>query len=294
MGREDLFQSAKARADEVLRDMDMNVLPVDPFVIAEAHEITVQAKPASSAGVSGMLVRHGDVFGILYATHIQSEGFQRFSVGHELGHFFLDGHIDHVLPEGRTLHESRSGFVSKDNFELEADHFSASLLMPHGLFTQAMREVTDGLQGIEKLADKCKTSLTATAIRYTQCTNDPVAIVVTTGQIIDFCFMSDALFRLDTDIQPLPKGCSIPRSTETRLFNQDRNKVLLGSRAESEVWLQDWFGGRVKRTVREEIIGLGNYGKTLTVLSMTGSIDEEEDQDEDEDLEESWTPRFRR
>jgi Zn-dependent peptidase ImmA (M78 family) len=36
-----------------------------------------------------MLLRHGNAFGILYATHIPSEGFQRFSIGHELGHYFI-------------------------------------------------------------------------------------------------------------------------------------------------------------------------------------------------------------
>ena len=55
-----------------------------PSPIAEQLEITVQAKPATSGGVSGMLVRHGDRFGILYATHIPSLGFQRFSIAHEL------------------------------------------------------------------------------------------------------------------------------------------------------------------------------------------------------------------
>ncbi|MBS0155161.1 MAG: ImmA/IrrE family metallo-endopeptidase [Nitrospira sp.] len=292
MGRQDLYNSAQARAQEILHEMSIQALPIDPFAIAQEHEIAVEAKPSSSSGVSGMLIRHGDVFGILYATHITSEGFQRFSVGHELGHYFLDGHIDYVLPEGKTLHESRSGFVSKDNYELEADHFSASLLMPQGLFTKAMLSSKAGLQGIQNLADKCRTSLTATAIRYCQCTNDPVAIVVTTGQAVDFCFMSDALFRLDKEFRPLPKGCSIPRSTETRQFNADKNNILQGNKFESEVWFQDWFGGEIKRKVREEIIGLGTYGKTLTVLSVPEAGDEDEEESEDEDPEEPWTPRF--
>jgi hypothetical protein len=41
----------------------------------------------------------------------------------------------------------------------------------------------------------------------------------------------------------------------------------------------------------EEVLGLGRYGKTLTVITSSAFAD---DVEEDEDLEESWTPRFRR
>lgn len=33
----------------------------------------------SASAISGILLQHVDVFGILYATYIPSEGFQRFS-----------------------------------------------------------------------------------------------------------------------------------------------------------------------------------------------------------------------
>ena len=123
-----------------------------------------------------------------------------------------------------------------------------------------------------------------------QCGDIPVAVVMTTGQNVDFCFVSETLFTLDSDIQPLPKGCSIPRATETPKFNEQQEKVERGDRVEGEVGLQDWFGGRSKLEAREEVIGLGGYGKTLTVLSIVDSFDGEEE----EDLEESWNPRFRR
>jgi hypothetical protein len=92
------LRMAKQKAEALLRDEGITALPVDPLAIAASRDIAVKPKPDTVEGVSGMLLRHGDVFGILYATHIPSEGFQRFSVGHELGHYFLEGHIDHLLP----------------------------------------------------------------------------------------------------------------------------------------------------------------------------------------------------
>lgn len=39
----------------------------------------------------------------------------------------------------------------------------------------------------------------------------------------------------------------------------------------------------------EEIIGFGDYGRTLTILSTETFADDDE---EDQDLEKRWTPRF--
>ena len=46
-----------------------------------------------------MLLRHANKFVIIYAKHVANEGFQRFSVGHDLGYYFLSGYFDHVLTD---------------------------------------------------------------------------------------------------------------------------------------------------------------------------------------------------
>lgn len=99
----------------------------------------------------------GDTFGIMYATHIRNDGFIRFTVAHELGHYFLPGHPDKLFPAGDGLHESRSGFVSRDHHEEEADHFAAALLMPTTLFNKAMNDAGEGFAAIDRLASLCKT-----------------------------------------------------------------------------------------------------------------------------------------
>ncbi len=289
MGKDFKLKMAKQLGEKVAMDGGFTELPVDPFQIAANHEIVVQAKPDTAAGVSGMLVRCGDTFGILYATHIDSEGFQRFSVAHELGHYFLEGHPEHVLKDG--MHESRAGFVTGDPFELEADHFAAGLLMPKKAFSREIGRNHDGLFGLKALADRCKTSLTSTALRYADLTDCPAAVVVSTGQIIDYCFMSGALRNLD-GLAWIKKGTPLPNSCETRRFNASLGNVRNGLDAEDETNLADWFGGRRSVKGLEEVVGLGSYGKTLTVLTFN-TLPDDEDEEAEEDLERSWTPRFR-
>lgn len=291
MSRNDPYWLATLAAEKVVNERGITALPVDPIALAGDLGIEVMAKPARAQGVSGMLLRVGDTYGIAYATHIDNIGFQNFSVAHELGHYFLPGHIDAVLADG-DIHESRAGFASGDRYELEADHFAAGLLMPRSLFTDAMRRGRDGLAAIENLAGLCQTSLTATAIRYTQCTHGPMAMVLSTGDQINYCFMSDSLKQVD-GLNWIRKHELLPKNTATFAFNQDANRVRRADRTEDTSDLQDWFSGRYSIEITEEVIGLGSYGKTLTVLTAPDLPDPEEIEEEEE-LIESWEPRFRR
>ncbi len=288
-----LYDRAAGAAERVIRERKITSLHVDPIAIAEALGIEVVAKPASDGGVSGMLIRLGDQFCIAYATHIKSPGFRRFTIAHELGHYFLEGHIDAIFEED-AVHESRAGFISSSRYELEADHFAARLLMPNALFSAALRRAGEGLAAVESLAKTCVTSLPATAIRYVECTHEPVAIVVSTGMSVDFCMMSKALRECD-GIDWIRKNQALPMASETRAFNSDPNKIRRADRVEGESDFQEWFGGNLRLTVTEDVIGLGSYGKTLTVLHGIELPEDAEDIDEDEDkIIESWTPRHRR
>lgn len=284
---------ARQTAEAFLKKEGITALPVDPFAIAESREIMVEGKPENVDGVSGMLLRHGNNFGIVYATHIPSTGFQRFSVSHELGHYFLPGHVDQVIKDG--IHVSHAGFVTNDPYELEADHFAAGLLMPETPFRKAMDRYDPGLDAIDAVAELCLTSRTATAIRFAELTDAAVAVIVSTGNTVDYCFMSDAMKSLPK-LDWVRKGSPLPAGTATARLAARRDSVLAGDRITDEADVRDWLGGTTRAGVSEESVGLGQYGKVLTVL-VSNTIRQRDDPDEDEneeDLIKSWTPQFRR
>ena len=288
----DYRQKSLARqAEQLLQDESLLELPVDLEALAQTRRIFIQAMDSAEEGVSGMLLRHGDTFGILYSTRILNIGFQRFSIAHELGHFFIDGHLDQIPFDGNK-HSSRAGFVSSDSYEREADHFAAGLLMPTTLVRGVIDEESEGLCGIEAVQQKADTSLTAAAIRYIGLTDVAAAIIVSRNGRVDYCFMSEAMESL-REITWLRKGTLIPSDTVTESILDKSEEEQLEARAEGEVDITTWFGGRRSVTAWEEVIGLGSYGRILTVLTCP-DLDEDEDEDSDEALEESWTPRFRR
>ena len=84
--------------------------------------------------------------------------------------------------------------------------------------------------------------------------------------------------------------------THTLAFNRDTQNVKFAKSICGLTNLSEWFSCRRRLELDEEIIGLGNYGYTLTVLSSDELIDDREDEElsEEEQLLDSWTPKFAR
>ncbi len=285
----DRLAAAESTAEHWLKQNGFLTLPIDPRDVAERLDIEVRAKPDADPGVSGMLLRNGDNFGILYATHIPSLGFQNFSIAHEIGHFMLEGHPDLLFPAGSGVHSSNANFMSTAPYEREADHFASSLLMPDGLFRSALRRSDEGLAGIQALREKCMTSMTATAIRYAKKTSAPAAVIVSSSGKVDYAFLSHEM-KAFPNLEWLRKGQALPLGTLTQRFAASKDAIRAGQQDEDEVELDLWIGGRKGIQAREEVLGLGSYERVLTVLT-TDLLPED---DTDDDVEESWQPRFRR
>lgn len=134
-------------------------------MIAEKEKIKIVPKPSDVKGVSGGIIFHENTeVTIFHSTDIKNEGFRNFTIGHELGHYFLPGHPEEIEKSG-GVHASRAGFSQGDSsIELEADHFSAGLLMPTYLVQSELNKRQIGLEGIIALAQNSKCSVNAAAI----------------------------------------------------------------------------------------------------------------------------------
>jgi hypothetical protein len=85
----------------------------------------------------------------------------------------------------------------------------------------------------------------------------------------------------------LKKGSLLPRESLTRGFNQNSSSITSAKRDADDTDLQNWFQTDAEIDASEEIVGLGDYGKTLTII--TADIPDEDDQEDKE-----WAaPRFK-
>lgn len=102
---------------------------------------------------------------------------ERFSIAHELGHWF------HHRGETVACRATDIGRFSKTNdVERAADQYAANLLMPSAMFKSACREHRRlDLKALKAMAGTFNTSLTATLIRMIDTGNYPNAIMINHG-----------------------------------------------------------------------------------------------------------------
>ena len=282
---------ARQRAESLVAELGIAGPKVDPIAIARDHDIEVQAKPPDAQGVSGMLLRHGDSFGIVYAEDARGTGFQRFSIAHELGHYFLDGHCDQLLTHG--MHASRAGQGATDPYEREADAFASGLLMPRAFLNPLLRSRDAGLDLLLDIANTFEASRTAGGLRLAETCRDPLAFIVSYNGVIEICSMSEA-FKPHARRGWLRRGDAIPVGSPTAVFARNPEKIRSTGRTDSQIDIASWYDCEKATPGKEEVLGLGRYGRVITVLTCGHADDEPDDGYESEDnVVDRWTPRFR-
>jgi len=259
------YSLIQQQAVKILEEYQFDKLPIDPKLLAKKANIIVEPKADCEKGVSGMLLRNGENYCIFYATYLGNPGFENFSIAHELGHYFIEGHPEQIFKSDNT-HISVENLMSDNEIERQADAFAASLLMPETLFKDSLSGYEKGMTCIEAMSKLCNTSLTATAIRYAELTEDKVIVIVSTNGIIDYCCISNAVFSLK-EIEIPKKGSRIPKATATeRIFN-DSSLMFNQNPLYLETDFRDWLECKKAKKAGEEAKGLGKYGKVLTVIS---------------------------
>ena len=185
----------------------------------------------------------------------------RFSIAHELGHFYIPEHRK-LLLAGRC-HNSKSGFVSHKRLESEADEFAANLLVPQDYLmklTQRRKFLT--LKDLLDLANDLQVSATAMAIRYISTTADRCAIILSQNGQQNFYWPSEEMDYVGFKRRGRQ---DIPRNSATVEAAQNQGSGKVFERAsDSDVW----FSRRMKECeIWEEAFPLGYTGLVLTMLA---------------------------
>ncbi|MBW7866448.1 MAG: ImmA/IrrE family metallo-endopeptidase [Candidatus Hydrogenedentes bacterium] len=127
----------------------------------------------------------------------------RFTIAHELGHFYLDEHRAFLIRKGQA-HSSTSEFVADDVIEREADAFAAGLLMPDRLIRPLVNQGELTAKRIKGFATHFNTSCVSATIRSVLVSDFPCAVVAVRNGLITWCFSSNAL--IEAQCYPLPQG----------------------------------------------------------------------------------------
>lgn len=95
-------------------------MPVEPSKIAELHSIEVLPKDLED-DVSGMMVTREDASVVIVVNEHHHENRKRFSVAHELGHYFLHRGVSPVFVDSKKVFY-RDARASEGTVRQEIDH----------------------------------------------------------------------------------------------------------------------------------------------------------------------------
>ncbi|NUQ71958.1 MAG: ImmA/IrrE family metallo-endopeptidase [Polyangiaceae bacterium] len=135
------------KAEALLKRLAMlNAPPIDVHRVAQELGLRILTANLGD-GVSGILARKQGSPTVICVHEDDAAIRQRFTIAHEIGHHYLD----HVLEGDWQVHVDR-GIVSHKGtrsegalrYEIEANQFAASLLMPAELIIPRAAELSQG------------------------------------------------------------------------------------------------------------------------------------------------------
>lgn len=260
----------EALAKKHLIALGMWRLPVNPLAIAKEEGIELApGRYGEKFDARIKFVRSAKTFILFYkeAGYGLTEGRVRFSIGHELGHYYLPHHRSYLL-SGQS-HNSVTDFRSPDPREKEADEFSSTLLMPHELFAgelKTRRMTICTLADLSRLAENTfQASLTSTVRRYVGLDWEACSMVVSEAGVVKWAKHSDSMRALGMGW--IEYGTRVPNTTPTAKLWERLGKEATLERMEAGVDADIWFERPYRRRLWEEAMPLGYTGQVLTFLT---------------------------
>lgn len=254
-------------ADEILRLVPDMPIPVPIEEVARQLDIA-DIRELETEGFEGALVTDAEKStGVIFVNFASRTERKRFSVGHELAHFLSPWHRP-LRPEGFlcTKEDMRMNWASNQNpaaeMEVEANRFSAQLLMPRAPFRAAMRRRKGcALEHLLALARDYLTSKEATARRYVDLHDEPCAAIVSQhGRVLRF-YRNEEFPYLDIrNGIPVPPG-SISADTDIPV-----GEITDWDEVDGSTWLLSKHGRRCP-TLNEQVL-VQQDGYRLTLLTL--------------------------
>jgi Zn-dependent peptidase ImmA (M78 family) len=162
----------------------------------------------------------------------------RFTLAHELGHYFIDEHrkalVSGVVQPHPSFWSKPSGQVLH---EREADLFASSLLIPQKRCTAFRSRAHKRLSGIVDLAEKFDVSITCAAIRYVDDEVEP-SIVIYWSRREDRWESQSRQFRTRNYGPLVDSLANLPENSPTRICDEigEKRSGVLGAKTPASTW----------------------------------------------------------
>lgn len=207
------------------------------------------------------LIRTGQYGLIRVKTDIPEAGRKRFAIAHDLGHWLLHKNVSQVLA---CTSEDMVAKYKASAPEIEANYFAAELLMPEKLFTPRIRRPSLSVQLLKDLAAEFQSTLTATAIRYVELSDDYCAVVISENGRVRW-WRGSTLFEELCWIEP---GSSVSADTVAGGLFKGEPVPNGPERVDASAWVED-TSKLADDGLLEEVLPLERYRQVISLLRLS-------------------------
>lgn len=290
MAEKNRLLQAGREADAIVERLGL-IAPIDPLAIVRSEKPFLRAGGADLGDrYDGMLEYHisKNRFLLFYNTKYDADAppgrmhsRTRFTIGHELGHYFLNHHRAYLMRCSKA-HRSKGEFLSDVVVEKEADSFAASLIMPTRLARPIVNKAELTVDRINEIARHFHASQVSAMFRCVSLSDFPCAVAGIRDGEVAWMFPSEAL----TKAGIYPNKGILPANAKTP-WTEFQNGF--GDISDDEGRVRDWFNIYEKDDlagihVTEEYIPVQFMGTLLALLTMDEAdvFPETDEEDEDE------------
>lgn len=169
----------------------------------------------------------------------------RFTLAHELGHYFIDSHREGIKKGILKPHPSRTNQKQHNKIEREADYFASNLLMPEDRFKEDIGKKTFNIELIDYLKDEYKVSRTACSFRFSDIGNHSILIIYAeTGKVKWYHYSNDFKYKY-----LLYEKTVAPNTVMGEYFKKINNDIF----KTEEIWAIDLFKYVKNEDIQEKL-----------------------------------------
>ena len=276
------------RANQIIQNLQIRN-PSEIYVRDIAMYLGALVRERVLQGCEARLVRSGDMGIICVNSMIPEGGRKRFAIGHEIGHYVLHVGTQLIFCNEEDMYI----WKGEKTQEIEANQFAASLLMPREIFIRFIKPGQPTFDIISELAEKFRTTLTATALRYVDICNEPCALVVSKDGFIKW-YRKSGNFSFHAKV-----GEKLNPDTFAFDFFDGVNLPTNPDKVPAQAWLKGDIDDEAE--VVEHSVSLDYYGIVLSLLwicddirSVSRRYDDDEPEEPEFDLTNPFTPDGKR
>jgi Zn-dependent peptidase ImmA (M78 family) len=152
-----IIEIIENKAEELLNKLNAKSIPVQVEEIANKLQIKISRAPHKD--FSGLLIRK-DGYSLIGINNSEAPVRQRFTIAHELGHFFIHPRKDTFVDYRNNKNTVRTPV------EKQADMFAAALLMPRTLLERDFKALKRGVDESDLLTLANKYQVSEDAMKF--------------------------------------------------------------------------------------------------------------------------------